>query len=98
MLFSYDKRVYELCISCLYTLYVIWLSNILALNVPEEGYSRDVPEEGYSRDVPEEGYSILLKVALSTIKQTNTTNLFGDIIKIVHTKSCFQIIHGNICI
>ena len=57
MLFSYDKRVYELCISCLYTLYVIWLSNILALNVPEEGYSRDVPEEGYSRDVPEEGYS-----------------------------------------
>ena len=57
MLFSYDKRVYELCISYLYTMYVIWLSNIVALNVSEEGYSRDVPEEGYSRNAPEEGYS-----------------------------------------
>jgi hypothetical protein len=41
---------------------------------------------------------ILLKVALNMIKQTNKTNLFGDLLNIVHTKSCFQIIHGNIYI
>jgi hypothetical protein len=38
---------------------------------------------------------ILLKVALNIIKQTNKTNLFGDLLNIVHTKSCFQIIHGK---
>jgi hypothetical protein len=28
---------------------IIWLSNILALIVPDEGYSRNVPAEGFSR-------------------------------------------------
>jgi hypothetical protein len=35
---------------------IIWLSNILALIVPDEGYSRNVLAEGYSRNVPDEGY------------------------------------------
>ena len=36
---------------------VIWLSNILILRVPDEGYSSNVPDEGYSSNVPDEGYS-----------------------------------------
>jgi hypothetical protein len=35
---------------------IVWLSNILALSVPDEGYSRNVHDEGYSRNVPDEGY------------------------------------------
>ena len=42
---------------------IVWLSNILALSVPDEGYSRNVHDEGYSRNVPDEGYwTYLMKV------------------------------------
>jgi hypothetical protein len=34
---------------------MIWLSNLLIMSVPDEGYS-SVPDEGYS-SVPDEGYS-----------------------------------------
>ena len=37
--------------------YMIVLGNILALSVPDEGYSLSVPDEGYSLSVPDEGYS-----------------------------------------
>jgi hypothetical protein len=35
----------------------VWLSNILALSVPDAGYSRNVPDVGYSKNVPDVGYS-----------------------------------------
>ena len=38
--------------------YMIVLGNILALSVPDEGYSLSVPDEGYSLSVPDEGYSL----------------------------------------
>ena len=37
--------------------YMLVLGNILALSVPDEGYSLSVPDEGYSLSVPDEGYS-----------------------------------------
>jgi hypothetical protein len=36
---------------------IVWISNLLILSEPDEGYSRNVPDEGYSRNVPDEGYS-----------------------------------------
>jgi hypothetical protein len=38
--------------------YMLVLGNILALSVPDEGYSLSVPDEGYSLSVPDEGYSL----------------------------------------
>jgi hypothetical protein len=35
----------------------MWLSNLLLMSVPDEGYSSNVPDEGYSSNVPDEGYS-----------------------------------------
>jgi len=34
----------------------IWLSNLLALSVHDEGYYRNVHDEGYYRNVHDEGY------------------------------------------
>ena len=47
--------------------YIAWLSNILALGVPDECYSSNVPDEGYSSNVPDEGYSRNTSCALSLI-------------------------------
>jgi hypothetical protein len=37
--------------------WISWLSNLLTLNVHDDGYSRNVPDEGFSRNVPDEGFS-----------------------------------------
>ena len=34
----------------------MWLSNLLLMSVPDEGYSRNVPDEGYY--VSDEGYYV----------------------------------------
>jgi hypothetical protein len=33
------------------------LTNVIPVNVPDDGYSRNVPDDGYSRNVPDDGYS-----------------------------------------
>ena len=45
----------------------IWLSNLLALSVPDGGYSRNVSDGGYSRNVPDGGYSRNVSLLLNII-------------------------------
>ena len=35
---------------------IIWLSDILALSISDEGYSLSISDEGYSLSISDEGY------------------------------------------
>jgi hypothetical protein len=64
--------VFDPSVSCSQNVWIIWLSNLLTLSVPDEGYSNlltlSVPDEGYSNlltlSVPDEGYSNLLTLSV----------------------------------
>jgi hypothetical protein len=36
--------------------YIIWLSILLIISIPDDGYYRNIPDDGYYRNIPDDGY------------------------------------------